>query len=84
MFTQVELDSQHAPSRSIVCPLKLGCLGVVEDLIAVGRTTRPWFSHCSYALDLELAMSILPIQNVELQKFWALESLPLTCRVKSD
>ena len=63
MFTQVELDSQHAPSRSIVCPLKLGCLGVVED-----RTTRPWFSHCSYVLDLDLAMSILPIQNFELVK----------------
>ena len=68
MFTQVELDSQHAPSRLIVCPLKLGCLGVVEDPTAVGRTTRPWFSYCSYVLDLDLAMSILPIQNFKLVK----------------
>ena len=60
MFTQVELICEHAPSRSIVCSLKLGFLGVVED-----RTTRPWFSHCSYVLDLDLAMSILPIQNFE-------------------
>ena len=55
MFTQVELDSQHTPSRSIVCPLKLGFLGVVEDPTTVGRTTRPWFSHCFYVLDLDLA-----------------------------
>ena len=60
--------SQHAPSRSIVCSFKLGCLGVVEDPTAVGRTTRPRFSQCSYVLDLDLAMSILPIQNFELVK----------------
>ena len=42
MFTQVELDSPHAPSRSIVCPLKLGCLGVVEDSVTVARTVGLW------------------------------------------
>ena len=68
MFTQVELDSPHAPSRSIVCPLKLGCLGVVEDSVTVARTVGPWFFHCSYVLDLDLARSILPIQNFELLK----------------
>ena len=51
-----------------MCPLKLGCLGVVEDPTAVGWTTRLWFSHYSYVLDLDLAMSILPIQNFELVK----------------
>ena len=51
-----------------MCPLKLGSLGAVEDPTAVGQTTRPWFSHCSYVLNLDLAMSTLPIQNFELVK----------------
>ena len=47
-----KLDSQHVPSRSIVCPLKLGCLGVLEDSVAVARIAGPWFFHCFYLLDL--------------------------------
>ena len=35
---------------SIVCPLKLGCLGVVEDPAAVGRTTRLWSIVCPLKL----------------------------------
>ena len=51
-----------------MCPLKLGCFGVFEDSIAIVQIEGPWFSHCSYVLDLDLARSILPIRNFELVK----------------
>ena len=51
-----------------MCPLKVGCLAVVEDSVEVVRTVGPWFSHCSYVHYLDHARSILPIQKM-LTKF---------------
>ena len=54
----------NMPSRSIVWPCKLGCLGAVEDLVEVAWLARSWSSHWSNVLDLDQARSILPIQKM--------------------